>query len=107
MPRQSVQIPQSESPFVDAGGKLSVVWYLFLQQLAQDIPQVGDCIVQAAGECTADYLKCDGSAVSKTIEQNLFAVIGIAYGTGDGLTTFNLPNFASVGAPSFWKIRRR
>lgn len=39
------------------------------------------------------YLLCDGSAVSRTTYAALFAVIGTTYGTGDGSTTFNLPNF--------------
>lgn len=37
------------------------------------------------------FLICDGSAVSRTTYANLFAVIGIRYGAGDGSTTFNIP----------------
>lgn len=36
---------------------------------------------------------CDGSAVSRTTFAALFAVIGTTYGSGDGSTTFNLPDF--------------
>lgn len=38
------------------------------------------------------FLECDGSAVSRTTYANLFAVIGTTYGSGDGSTTFNLPD---------------
>lgn len=38
------------------------------------------------------YLLCDGSAVSRTTYAKLFAVIGTTWGTGDGSSTFNLPN---------------
>jgi microcystin-dependent protein len=38
------------------------------------------------------YLLCDGSAISRTTYSSLFDAIGIAYGTGDGSTTFNIPN---------------
>jgi len=38
------------------------------------------------------YLLCDGSAVSRTTYAALFTAVGTAYGTGDGTTTFNLPN---------------
>lgn len=38
------------------------------------------------------WLFCDGSAVSRTTYAALFAVIGTAYGSGDGSTTFNLPD---------------
>lgn len=38
------------------------------------------------------FLLCNGSAVSRTTYADLFAKIGTTYGTGDGSTTFNLPN---------------
>jgi microcystin-dependent protein len=39
------------------------------------------------------WLICDGSAVSRTTYQALFAVVGTTFGAGDGSTTFNLPDF--------------
>lgn len=38
------------------------------------------------------YLLCDGTAYSRTTYAALFAAIGTAYGTGDGTTTFNVPD---------------
>jgi microcystin-dependent protein len=38
------------------------------------------------------YLLCDGAAVSRSTYSSLFTTIGTAYGTGNGTTTFNLPN---------------
>jgi microcystin-dependent protein len=40
----------------------------------------------------AGWLLCDGSAVSRTTYANLFAAIGINFGGGDGIGTFNLPD---------------
>lgn len=40
------------------------------------------------------WLLCNGAAVSRTTYANLFAVIGTKYGSGDGSTTFNLPNLS-------------
>lgn len=40
----------------------------------------------------AGYLLCDGSAISRNKYQQLFRAIGTIYGSGDGQTTFNLPN---------------
>jgi len=40
------------------------------------------------------YLECDGSAVSRTTYAALFAVVGTTYGTGDGSSTFNVPNLS-------------
>ena len=45
------------------------------------------------------YLLCDGRTVSRTTYADLFNVIGTAYGTGDGSTTFNVPNFQNK---TFW-----
>ena len=39
------------------------------------------------------WLLCDGSAVSRLTYQNLFDVIGITFGAGNGVNTFNLPDF--------------
>lgn len=39
------------------------------------------------------FLLCDGRAVSRTTYRRLFNVIGILYGSGDGTTTFNIPDF--------------
>lgn len=40
----------------------------------------------------AGYLACDGSAVSRSTYATLFSTIGTTWGTGDGSTTFNLPD---------------
>jgi microcystin-dependent protein len=40
----------------------------------------------------AGWLLCDGSAVSRTTYATLFAAIGINFGGGDGIATFNLPD---------------
>lgn len=40
----------------------------------------------------AGWLICDGSAVSRTEYAELFAVIGINFGEGDGETTFGIPD---------------
>lgn len=38
------------------------------------------------------YLVCNGASVSRTTYANLFAVIGTNFGSGNGSTTFNLPD---------------
>lgn len=47
----------------------------------------------ATATAPSGYLACDGSAVSRTTYSRLFAVIGTTWGTGDGSTTFNVPDF--------------
>ena len=38
------------------------------------------------------WLRCDGSAYSRTTYARLFSIIGTTYGNGDGSTTFNVPD---------------
>lgn len=53
----------------------------------------GSIEMYAGANAPSGWLKCDGSAVSRTTYAALFAAIGTTYGAGDGSTTFNLPNF--------------
>jgi microcystin-dependent protein len=49
------------------------------------------------------WLICNGSAVSRTTYSDLFAVISTRFGSGDGSTTFNLPDlqgYQMVGSDS-------
>ena len=48
----------------------------------------------AGATAPANWLLCNGAAVSRTTYSALFAVIGTTYGAGDGSTTFNLPNLS-------------
>ena len=60
------------------------------------LPAVVGAVVAFAGSTSPDgWLLCDGSAVSRTTYAALFAVIGTTYGSGDGSTTFNLPNLTN------------
>ena len=59
-------------------------------------------IIDYAGAGTPDgYLSCEGQAVSRTAYAKLFDAIGTAWGTGDGSTTFNVPDLrgrCAIGA---------
>ena len=41
------------------------------------------------------YLLCNGQAVSRAAYAALFAIVGTTFGSGDGSTTFNLPNYTN------------
>lgn len=41
-------------------------------------------------------LLCDGAAVSRTMYADLFDTVGTKYGSGDGSTTFNLPDLTDA-----------
>lgn len=44
----------------------------------------------------ADFMICDGSAVSISVAPKLFEVIGTSFGVGNDSTEFRLPNFCST-----------
>lgn len=69
-----------------------------LQNLKSELSQVssvkaGTIILWGQNNPPEGYLKCDGAQVSRTDYADLFAEIGTTFGTGDGSTTFTLPNF--------------
>jgi len=53
---------------------------------------VGQLNPFAGATAPTGWLLCDGTAVSRTTYAGLYAVIGDTYGSGDGSTTFNLPD---------------
>lgn len=55
-------------------------------------PLVGEIRALAHLALPAGWLACDGAEVSREQHAALFAAIGTAYGDGDGVTTFALPN---------------
>lgn len=57
-----------------------------------DRTPVGTVIWMAANTAPTGYLKCNGAAVSRTTYADLFSRIGTTFGTGDGSSTFNLPD---------------
>jgi microcystin-dependent protein len=51
-------------------------------------------VLDFAGSTAPDgWLLCYGQAVSRTDYASLFATLGTTYGSGDGSTTFNLPDY--------------
>lgn len=56
------------------------------------IVPTGSVTPYAGSSAPSGWLLCDGSAVSRTTYADLYALIGTTYGSGDGSTTFNLPD---------------
>lgn len=54
---------------------------------------IGEILTFPSSATPQGFLKCDGSAVSRSTYADLFAVIGTTHGQGDGSTTFNLPDY--------------
>jgi len=86
--------PPSGLPDIEAADEtkvLTVVSGVAVWAAMAGVP-AGVFVPYAGETAPAGWLLCDGSAVSRTTYATLFAAIGEAYGTGDGSTTFNLPD---------------
>lgn len=60
--------------------------------VSSDSLPIGSIISFSSNSIPSNYLLCDGSAVSREQYKQLFDIIGVTYGAGDGNTTFNLPD---------------
>jgi microcystin-dependent protein len=61
---------------------------------------VGSLQLFAMTSVPTGWVRADGQALSRTTYADLFASIGTTYGSGDGSTTFNVPNISGSGAGS-------
>jgi microcystin-dependent protein len=61
---------------------------------ANNVP-TGSLLMWSTSSAPIGYLICDGTAVSRTTYAALFAVIGTTFGSGNGSTTFNVPNYTN------------
>lgn len=57
------------------------------------IMPAGVVLPYAGTSAPAGWLACDGASISRTTYPTLFAAIGTAHGTVDGVTNFNLPDY--------------
>lgn len=93
-------------------------WKVVNGQITGDTLPIGAIVPYGSATAPTNWLVCDGSAVSRTTYAELFAVIGTSFGSGDGSTTFNLPNlkgrvavgqdtndtdFDTIGETAGWK----
>lgn len=57
-----------------------------------NLVSVGTISIWPRSTAITGWAECDGAAISRTTYAALFGIIGTTYGTGDGSTTFNIPN---------------
>lgn len=67
-----------------------------INEMKKESCPIGTIIMFAGKNPPENWLFCDGSAISRTEYQNLYKIIGDIYGSGDGKSTFNLPNFSDL-----------
>jgi hypothetical protein len=66
----------------------------FVQNSIANVPS-GSLLMWPTTSAPSGYLLCNGAAVSRTTYATLYAVVGTTFGSGDGSTTFNLPNYTN------------
>jgi len=59
----------------------------------QLVTPIGTALPFCSATLPAGWLECNGAAISRTTYPLLFAAIGTTWGSGDGSTTFTLPDF--------------
>ena len=60
--------------------------------IINDALPIGSIVPYTSSTIPDNWFICEGQTISRTEYSELFEVIGTTYGTGDGRTTFNLPN---------------
>lgn len=74
----------------EGGGTWAILNYTSAGNTIPGIP--GEIRTFAMLACPTNWHAADGSAVSRTADAGLYQQIGVTYGSGDGSTTFNLPD---------------
>lgn len=96
VPAEALEHPQREIIYVIEQAGLTPddgdLTQLYQAILALNTEAVGSLKFWPASTPPSGWLERDGSAVSRTVYADLFAIIGTTYGVGDGTTTFNLPD---------------
>lgn len=81
------------SPNGSVDNAQSSQYYDALTALISRATPSGMVAVFAMQSAPSGWLGCNGNAVSRSTYASLFAAIGTTWGSGDGSTTFNLPDF--------------
>jgi microcystin-dependent protein len=70
---------------------VGVDWEDYWKSVMASVPP-GAITMFGGSSAPTGYLLCDGSAVSRSTYSDLFTTISTTYGSGDGSTTFNVPD---------------
>lgn len=115
---QGLTTPNANPIILDAAGRATVylsrtVAYKFILKTSADVTvwtqdnvslpsdivppspdavPTGTILFYGAATAPTGYLLGNGAAVDRTVYATLYSIIGTAYGAGDGLTTFNVPD---------------
>ena len=78
-------------------------WY-FKEKIKQELFLIGEVKTYTGTEVPNGWLLCDGAELSRNHYPDLFNVIGTTYGSGDGISTFELPTYTDSTSVLGYKI---
>lgn len=78
--------------FLFCSGVLAIITPIKYATVDSAVP-VGAVMAFGRINCPTGWIVADGSAISRTTYSALFAATGTIHGTGDGSTTFHLPDY--------------
>lgn len=64
-----------------------------LESALYTVTYIGDIKQSVRSANHGNWFLCNGQAISRTTYADLFTLIGTNFGAGDGVTTFNLPDY--------------
>ena len=73
-------------------GNINITGSLYQNGVAYSSLPPGFIMQYATSTPPSGWLLCDGSAISRSTYSALFAIINTTYGSGNGTTTFNVPD---------------
>lgn len=89
---RSFAVDKASAADADSGTLNKVITADILKPMLDAASPSGTITFLAGSTTPSGWLKANGTAVSRTTYAGLFAAIGTTYGTGNGTTTFNLPD---------------
>lgn len=93
---ENLVISEDDWIFTQRASSPFAVEKLKMETLLNYIIPIGTRIMYDGVTTPANFLYCDGSAVSRSTYADLFTAIGTQFGVGDGSTTFNIPNLQGL-----------
>jgi len=90
----SITVADADGVVVNDGGTMKTIPASDIKTYtnANALVPAGGVIPFAGASAPTGFLLCDGSAISRSTYSTLFSAISTTYGTGDGSSTFNVPD---------------
>lgn len=79
-------------PIIQKPAHAEAVYVILPPSTPVESVPVGSVVIDAIA-CPSGYLEANGASISRATYSALFTRYGVTYGTGNGSTTFNIPDY--------------